>query len=477
MNDDSYLFKHAVLQDAAYQLQPPSLRSSLHCHALDVLAQEGAPPAAELARHARKARAGAEASALPGLHATELKWLQRGIAEADKHSRHLDAVELLSRLVELQAGDVDAQAITRSRLVEYLIDAGRVDEAMSRATEALHDASTVVARAEANRALGLACRDGIRNAESVTYLRAAVDAYRELGTGPGLIRSLMALSAGLWVNGNLAEAHALNAEAEAGSHLVDEPDFRPRLRLNRAGLLISMEQFDSARALLTELNVELRESGNPTLRMRLHAFNGYALSTMGRNAEARSEYPLAMELARELGSQIEFARCLTNLAYVDEQERQFLMAEQRHQEAERVAREIGDMRIVAYAIGGRAGVAMMLGDLRSALPLLHDAARLAGQLDVHELKGRMLVLAALIHAEFGDAATARTMLADANPMDSSSVALKLAVLARLHHRDGDHEQARRLAIELSHVDELQRDTSDELARTGLSAARQLASAE
>ena len=61
--EQAYLFRHAVVRDAAYDLQLPSERAQLHGLALDVL--ESLPgvnqPSAglELAHHARWAREGA----------------------------------------------------------------------------------------------------------------------------------------------------------------------------------------------------------------------------------------------------------------------------------------------------------------------------------------------------------------------------------------------------------------------------------
>ena len=62
--ETAYLFRHAMVREAAYQLQPPADRSGLHVLALDilesVLAQAGPVMqkihAAELAHHARTAQ-------------------------------------------------------------------------------------------------------------------------------------------------------------------------------------------------------------------------------------------------------------------------------------------------------------------------------------------------------------------------------------------------------------------------------------
>lgn len=56
--EQAYLFRHAILRDAAYALQPPSERSNLHAFAGEILSREpdaGTALAAEIADHAREA--------------------------------------------------------------------------------------------------------------------------------------------------------------------------------------------------------------------------------------------------------------------------------------------------------------------------------------------------------------------------------------------------------------------------------------
>ena len=56
--EDIYFFSHAVLQQAAYQLLPPSVRARLHEVTADLLTNLPEPPPADIAMHARLAQEG-----------------------------------------------------------------------------------------------------------------------------------------------------------------------------------------------------------------------------------------------------------------------------------------------------------------------------------------------------------------------------------------------------------------------------------
>ena len=103
--EEAYLFAHATLREAAYQLWLPSDRARLHAFALELL--EALPEAAlermaaELADHAHAAQQGVDsqrdAALLAKLRSKELSHLVRAAREANKRYQRDRVVEYCSR--------------------------------------------------------------------------------------------------------------------------------------------------------------------------------------------------------------------------------------------------------------------------------------------------------------------------------------------------------------------------------------------
>ena len=124
--EDAYLFRHAVVRDAAYDLQVPSERSLLHGLALDVL--EGVPglntPAngLELARHARLAQEGGRVERYAE---AERRHLRAGGDFARFNYDYRAALEGFERLHLLLADDPPERAIVADMLADVLQRLGR----------------------------------------------------------------------------------------------------------------------------------------------------------------------------------------------------------------------------------------------------------------------------------------------------------------------------------------------------------------
>lgn len=125
--ETAYLFRHAVVRDAAYGLQPPSERAVLHGLALDILeALPGMSPepiALELARHARTAH---EGGVEPERYAAaERRYLRMGGDFARFNYDYPAALESIQRLHGLLADDLPARAIAADMLADVLQRLGR----------------------------------------------------------------------------------------------------------------------------------------------------------------------------------------------------------------------------------------------------------------------------------------------------------------------------------------------------------------
>lgn len=117
--ETAYLFRHALMRDAAYQLQPPTDRAELHTLAADAMEsslQDGAglvprQHCAEIARHLRAASPHAQSDALTS---REASFLLRGAEHAEQVFDNAMAARLWERRAELSNGPEAAYAFYRA---------------------------------------------------------------------------------------------------------------------------------------------------------------------------------------------------------------------------------------------------------------------------------------------------------------------------------------------------------------------------
>lgn len=143
----AYLFRHAVLRDAAYLLLVPQDRAALHWLAVSVLQgvlhpTEQDAAGFDLAEHARMALPAArdEAQAREML-TLEHSFLGRAADYCKAHGASLDEARLRDRLATHVHSSPAQQAAHRLRAAECLVRADLLDEAIVRAESALNDAA------------------------------------------------------------------------------------------------------------------------------------------------------------------------------------------------------------------------------------------------------------------------------------------------------------------------------------------------
>jgi tetratricopeptide (TPR) repeat protein len=90
-------------------------------------------------------------------------------------------------------------------------------------------------------------------------------------------------------------------------------------------------------------------------------------------------YQLGCDAAREAGLLSEVARALTNLGGIHHAKRQFGAALDCQVQSEQLAREIGDLRILWYAIRGQSSTLEMIQDYRGSLERNLTGARVADE--------------------------------------------------------------------------------------------------
>ncbi len=231
--ESAYLFRHALLRDAAYQLQMPADRARLHELAFEVMeGQAGGrapaesvkadghldwPPhasngvAAELAEHAGRA----------GTVPDDIR--RRYVLRADLHERQgrLDEAERdYQRALEMvrSTGDERMAAVTLRNLAFIHHVSNRFEQAESACRTALEIARRLGERrseGSITETLAEICASSGRTQEAEPLLRAALAIHRDVGNRRDEGRTLGNLGALMLDIGRLEESEALFRDALA----------------------------------------------------------------------------------------------------------------------------------------------------------------------------------------------------------------------------------------------------------------------
>lgn len=377
--ESAYLFRHALLRDAAYELQMPADRSRLHEHAMEILQSGHEVPAAdsagahpldaacaELARHARAARLspGGNTAALIG---RETLFLRRAAAHAMRQYQRADEVKAWLALAELERGAKQAIALCSAALVMLELPDG-LGQARSPAQRALQQAADdPAARGKALRVLGeCAYRAGQPREAEDLYTRAL-----EALSAAGLQRDAANLGNDI---GNLLMHTGRYEEAEARFRrtLQEAADLGDQglvgaVQGNLASLCDQTGRREQALQAAQAAIASFRACG-----MRAH--EGIMLSNMAAGMDSEAEraqqmqlYEQAMQIHRETGNLRSQAITLLNMGNSLHAQSKPEQAGRLLREAQTLARNLGDRRSEAGALRALALIEAEAGG--------HDAAQ------------------------------------------------------------------------------------------------------
>ncbi|MBX3459756.1 MAG: tetratricopeptide repeat protein [Planctomycetes bacterium] len=221
--EQAYLFRHAVLRDAAYELQLPAERERLHAlafHAMEELHGGGAPvmpgqvrtphatdaAAFELAMHAKAAR----------IADRYREYLLRAAYVAQRKFRNHEALACWQELAALRTGADRVEVLRHATIVAHQIGDNALAEQLAR--ESLQVALACGSRKLEGAALGSVaniCRETGRLHEASQAYEAAVAIHREVGNDSALGVDLGNLGGLLTQQGRFDDAEAALGEALA----------------------------------------------------------------------------------------------------------------------------------------------------------------------------------------------------------------------------------------------------------------------
>lgn len=330
--ETAYVFRHALLREAAYQLQPPAQRARLHELALEAIPALFAPlgesavdqQAADLADHAMLAAIARRDSTgnlarLRELAVVEAHWLQRA-------AQHATAAYELSRALDCWNRVAALPDTTPALRALALVEGLRLRRGLGRVMEVTQLAPSVVQAAQQTgdarlqaRALqiaALATLDTASPAQAETIGRKALE--QAVAGGDEL------LIAG--VGGNLAVYMATQRrfeEARAQYQAVLEVFRRRRDWSEYATSLGNLANIDSQlghyarseRAYRVALALA-RRHGNPRDLAHLYDKLGIVCAYQARDHDARKWMEQAVSWARRSGDRSSYGATLGNLATV-----------------------------------------------------------------------------------------------------------------------------------------------------------------
>ncbi|HRJ79369.1 MAG TPA: tetratricopeptide repeat protein [Planctomycetota bacterium] len=388
----AYLFRHALLRDAAYQLQLPGERARLHALALDLLeGLLGVPPrlefdasgepefrphpcdphALDLAAHA------AAASSLDAAAASrELLYVERASYRMLKAHDLAQAASLMQRAAAHPLQPASRRVLLLLSAGRMLHVGGRGAEAQALLREGTEQARALGLDAALARGLtfqGIVLHEANRLEEALQHYEQALTLRRALGDRRMEGALLDNISASQARQGKAAQAEEnLRRALEIFGELGDE-HFTGGAMVNYGLLLMRTARQQEARDMLEQGLARLRSTGDRRGEgMALSILGGWHLN-QGRHADALALSRQALEVHRQVGNRRSEAKALGTLGVVLRRSGAAAAAEQHQRAALALYEDLEDRTGYALALSNLAQVLVDLGRLDEAAALFERA--------------------------------------------------------------------------------------------------------
>jgi len=417
LNELRYLFRHALLRDAAYDMQLRSRLQELHAMAAGAIeqlyAEDLSAHLVDLAYHYREAQDTAH----------ERHYARRAGEQAAARFANEEAVAYLGRALDLTP---DAAAGDRFDLLlsrEQVYDLQGARDVQRRDVEALENLASCL-DSPAQRAEAALRRAAFEEAtvdyaaaiaaaqEAIAQARAADDPAREAEGWRWWGQSL-------WQQADYAEARQKLAQARQlarpGSLAGDGRARQAEVESLRGLGMVCSEEGDYAAA---------REDFEESLRIYRAAGDrrgeGAVLNNLGLLHNAQGDYPRArdyfersLHIAREIGNRREEGRLLNNLGIVSTYQDEPDQALDWYGRAIQAAREVGDRRCEALALNNLGMVYSARDDRERTMLYYEQARQLAHEIGDRRCESLALNNLGLVFLDQGDFATAQAYLEQA----------------------------------------------------------------
>jgi predicted ATPase/class 3 adenylate cyclase len=367
----TYLFKHVVTQEVAYESLPYATRALLHEQIGQYLERNYADALGQyinlLAYHYDRSEN----------RVKRREYLLKAGEAAQADYANAAALDYYQRVLPL--------VMDRERVI-VLRKLGQVLELTSKWPEAEHCYQQALALAQqlddhhayawCEASMGEILRKQGKYADSVAWLDRARDSFDTLDDRDGLAETVKYAGSLAAQQGHYDRAQALYEESLAIRRRVNDKPGIGGL-LSNLGIVARFQgDYDRARALHEEGLAVRRELGDRwAVAVSLNNLGNVAVD-QGDYAEARARIQEAVNLLREVGDRAALAISLNNLGNVARDQGDFPASAELYQESLRINRELGDRWALAYLLEDIGRLAAPQGQPERALRLAGAASAL-----------------------------------------------------------------------------------------------------
>lgn len=362
--ETAYLFRHALLRDAAYQLQVPSKRARLHELVLELLPSlltpsELSETERELADHALLAAAGATPERANQLGLMELGYLTSAAQTARARYQNADARMLWDRVHAHRMASASQRVAAALALAEVCSRSGHASDAVAAALKGQNDAAALPDESETRDAearLALALGDALaytpESDRCIEMLQRAADLFAQSGDARGRARALCALGRQQDMRNSRDAAVSALMGALGALNGLDEPGLLGTIKVVLAVVQDEHIPADQVLAMLRD-GLALLEASNADALARVQALTGIAntLVRVGDMTAALASYRQALDLATRVGARQADAMARSNLAMIHMEAGRHGEAEAEYLRALASAREAGSIRDEGRILG------------------------------------------------------------------------------------------------------------------------------
>ena len=387
----TYIFKHIVTQEVAYESLPYATRSMLH---------------GQLGTYIETAYSGKLDRFINllafhyGLSQNEDKkreYLRKAGEAAQADYNNQAAIDYYERLLALLSEDEQVPIMLKLGQILQLV--GRWDEARKLYEQilALTDQSgDRSSRAWSQIALGDLQRYQGHYANAIEWLERARATFEELDDQPGIAQVYHIEGLVSWQQGDHTMARTVWETSLAIRRELDDQPLIARL-LNNLGL-VAHEVGDYERATkLYQESLEMRYRLGDKLDIAQTLSNlGYMAVEQGQYEVAQTQLEVALNLQQEVGARWHIATSLNNLANAVRGQNHYDEARTMYAESLTIATELGDTRTVADVLEGMAGLMALEKQAGRAFRLAGAAAALRENIGAPIPPGDLAILERLL---------------------------------------------------------------------------------
>lgn len=375
LSEIRYIFRHALMRDAAYNMQVQAQRRRLHALALEALenlfAADPALHYSELAHHADQA----------GVPEKALSYYQLAAAAAAEGYANSQAIDYLSRALDLIP---EADLAERSELLlerEKLYELVGANDLRRQDLEALEQISDRFGDPQLRDQLLLRQSDyylGIGEyAKAQALAEKIVDKAIAAGNFQAAVKAGVGLSLILFRQG---KHEAAERQAQAGLELARQVGDRQSENslLNALGLMaVELRDVDAARGYFEACRRIAEETGD--LRDLSRALNnlGMVYGVASDYSAARISFEQALVFIRKIGKRAGEGILLANLGWVAGALGDYTRAREYVEQGLRIDREVELPYNEAYALLNLSGFSGALGDPETSLQYAEQALEIA----------------------------------------------------------------------------------------------------